>query len=118
MSRAGRARGLSRSSDTAGTRHAEERVGAAGRRGPNRRRRDSCPTSNRCRSRKVPISWNRSLEQRQVAVFQKIEPRDSRVGATPEGGQFDRQNRLRRGESHGQRVAVLVAQVKFVMKVG
>src|SRR5437879_7929133 len=117
ISRAGQAEWLSSSSDTVETRRPEERVGPAGRRGPHRRRRDSFPTSNRCRSRKTLISWNRSLEQREVAVFQKIQSRTERLGATPECRQFDRENRLRGRESHGQRIAVPVVEMEFVMKM-
>ena len=58
----------------------------------------------------MPISWNRSLEQREVAAFEKIESRDERIGATLERGQLDRGNRLRGRESQGQGIAVLVAQ--------
>src|SRR5258708_24828288 len=118
MPRAERAKQLSGSSDTVENRRPEGKVGPAGRRARHRHRRDSCPTSNRCKSRKTLISWNRSLEQREVAVFQKIQSRDERLGGTPERRQFDRENRLRGRENHGQRIAVLVVEVEFVMKVG
>src|SRR5207247_4451899 len=39
-------------------------------------------------------------------------------GGTPERGQFDCENRLCCRERHGQRIAVLVVEVEFVVKVG
>ena len=66
----------------------------------------------------MPISWNRSLEQREVAVFQKIQSSDERLGGALERRQLDRENRLRGRENHGERIAVLVVKVQFVMKVG
>src|SRR5712664_4572853 len=117
MPRAERAKQLSGSSDTVENRRLEGKVGPAGRRARHRRRRDSCPTSNRCRSPKTLISLNRSLEQREVAVFQKIQSRDERPGGTPERRQFDRENRLRGRKNHGQRIAVLIEEMELVMKV-
>src|SRR5260370_36276719 len=108
MPRAAQAKWLSDSLDTGETPRPGEKVGPAGRRVRHRRRRDSCPTSNRSKSRKTLISWNRSLEQREVAVFQKIQSRDERLGGTPERRQFDRENRLRRRGNHGPRNACLV----------
>src|SRR5260221_428305 len=49
---------------------------------------------------------------RRIAELQAVPGARAMTHCLPvatEGGQFDRRNRLRRGESHGQRIAVLVA---------
>src|SRR5258707_8682803 len=117
MPRAGPAGRFSGFWGRAEIRRLSEPAGPADRRVRHRHRRDWCPTSNRCRSRKTRISWNRSLEQREVAVFQKIQSRDERLGGTPERLSFDRENRLRGRENHRQRIAILIVEMEFVMEV-
>src|SRR5262245_13976976 len=91
--------------------------GIASRQAPRRPRRDSYPTSNLCKAGSAVRSWSRSLEQGEVGVFQKIEPRDKRLGRALERRQFDLQQRLRGLEDHCERVAILLVCTELVMQM-